>query len=223
MASTNDDLDLLARVERLEQRLRTVEDELEITRTVVEYGLAVDSGEAEVTGQLFAEDAVFDVDGDNVMRGRAAVEAMVLGRGHQTLLPNCAHTIGPVVVETDGDSARATGYSRIYRRDRRLLRAVPDRVQPMGAGTFRPRLADQEAHVAGARVARFTGGPAVRTPPPVTDLSVGPRPARTRGFRATRSRLRGSTWRAGSPTTSHAVRTSTPGHGAGSAPMCCAT
>jgi SnoaL-like domain len=115
MASNDDDLDLLARVERLEQRLRTVEDELEITRTVVEYGLAVDAGEAEVTGQLFTEDTVFDVDGNNIMRGRDAVEAMVLGPGHQSLLPNCAHTIGPIVVDVNGDSARATGYSRIYR------------------------------------------------------------------------------------------------------------
>jgi len=111
---TSDD-DLCARVDRLEQRLRSVEDELEITRTVVEYGLAVDSGEAEATGQLFTEDTVFDVDGDNIMRGRPAVEAMVLGRGHQSLLPNCAHTIGPIVVQTNGDSALATGYSRIYR------------------------------------------------------------------------------------------------------------
>jgi hypothetical protein len=113
MATDRDDL--RARVDRLEQRLRSVEDELEITRTVVEYGLAVDSGEAGVTGQLFTEDTVFDVDGDNIMRGRSAVEAMVLGRGHQSLLPNCAHTIGPIVVQTDGDSAVATGYSRIYR------------------------------------------------------------------------------------------------------------
>jgi ketosteroid isomerase-like protein len=113
--ASNDDDDLRARVERLEQRLRTVEDELEITRTVVEYGLAVDAGEAEATGQLFTEDAVFDVDATNVMHGRAAVEAMVLGRAHQSLLPNCAHTIGPIVIEINGDSARTTGYSRIYR------------------------------------------------------------------------------------------------------------
>jgi ketosteroid isomerase-like protein len=111
---TSNDDDLRARVDRLEQRLRTVEDELEITRTVVEYGLAVDSGEAEATGRLYTEDAVFDVDGTNVMRGRAAVEAMVRGPGHQSLLPKCAHTIGPVVVEVDGDSAQVTGYSRIY-------------------------------------------------------------------------------------------------------------
>ena len=131
--TTNDD-DLRARVDRLEQRLRTVEDELEITRTIVEYGLAVDSGEAEATGQLYTEDAVFDVDGTNVMRGRAAVEAMVLGPGHQSLLPKCAHTIGPVVVHVAGDTA-GHGIHADLRRGRRLLRHVPDRVQPVGAGT----------------------------------------------------------------------------------------
>ena len=42
-------------------------------------------------------------------------EAMVLDEnGHQRLLPNCAHTIGPAVVRVDGDIATAVGYSRIY-------------------------------------------------------------------------------------------------------------
>ncbi len=58
---------------------------------------------------------MFDVDG-GLMESRADVEAMVLGRGHQRLLPNCAHTIGPAVVRVDGDTAVAVGYSRIYHR-----------------------------------------------------------------------------------------------------------
>jgi hypothetical protein len=58
---------------------------------------------------------VFDVDG-GLMQSRADVEAMVLGRGHQRLLPNCAHTIGPAAVRVDGDTAIAVGYSRIYHR-----------------------------------------------------------------------------------------------------------
>jgi hypothetical protein len=41
---------------------------------------------------------------------------MILGRGHQRLLPNCAHTIGPAAVRVDGDTAVAVGYSRIYHR-----------------------------------------------------------------------------------------------------------
>jgi ketosteroid isomerase-like protein len=103
------------RLAALEARMQTLEDELAVTRTIVAYGFAVDSGDAPATGALFTEDAVFDVDGGFVMQGRAEVEAMVLDEhGHQRLLPDCAHTIGPAVVRVDGDAATAVGYSRIY-------------------------------------------------------------------------------------------------------------
>jgi ketosteroid isomerase-like protein len=107
--------DLADRLGALEARVQALEDELAVTRTIVEYGFAVDTGDASATGALFTEDAVFDVDG-GVMQSRADVEAMVLGPGHQRLLPNCAHTIGPAVVRVDGDTAVAVGYSRIYHR-----------------------------------------------------------------------------------------------------------
>jgi hypothetical protein len=107
------------RLRALEARVQALEDELAVTRTIVAYGFAVDSGDGPATGALFTEDAEFDVDGGFVMRGRGEVEAMVLDeRGHQRLLPNCAHTLGPAVVHVDGDRATAVGYSRIYlRRD----------------------------------------------------------------------------------------------------------
>jgi ketosteroid isomerase-like protein len=105
------------RLGALEARVQTLEDELAVTRTIVAYGFAVDTGDGASTGALFTEDAVFDVDGGFVMRGRGEVEAMVHDEdGHQRLLPDCAHTIGPAVVQIDGDRATAVGYSRIYLR-----------------------------------------------------------------------------------------------------------
>jgi ketosteroid isomerase-like protein len=110
-------LDAESRLTALEARVQALEDELAVTRTIVAYGFAVDTGDGEGTGALFTEDAVFDVDAGFVMRGRDDVEAMVLDEGgHQRLLPNCAHTIGPAVVRIEGDSATAVGYSRIYLR-----------------------------------------------------------------------------------------------------------
>jgi ketosteroid isomerase-like protein len=111
--------DVSDRLAALEARVQVLEDELAVTRTIVAYGFAVDTGDATATGALFGEDAVFDVDERFVMHGRAEVEAMVLDeRGHQQLLPDCAHTIGPAVVHVDGHHATAVGYSRIYvRRD----------------------------------------------------------------------------------------------------------
>ena len=119
-----DDETLAQRVEELTRRVAALEDELAIQRLVVRYGFAVDTGDAERTTELFTEDTVFDVDGRLIMRGREGVRDMVLGERHQALLPNCAHTIGPVVVELDGACATATGYTRIYLRSEEGIRLL---------------------------------------------------------------------------------------------------
>jgi uncharacterized protein (TIGR02246 family) len=107
---------LEACVAALDRRVAALEDELAIHRLIVSYGFAVDTGDAEATAALFAEDGVYDVDATLVMRGRSGVRDMVRGKNHQALLPNCAHTIGPAVVDLAGDRAVATAYSRIYLR-----------------------------------------------------------------------------------------------------------
>jgi uncharacterized protein (TIGR02246 family) len=104
------------RIAALESRVRHLEDELAIHRQIVSYGFAVDTGDAEATARLFSEDGVYDVDGTTIMNGREGIREMVRGDRHRSLLPDCAHTIGPAVVEIDGDRAVATAYSRIYRR-----------------------------------------------------------------------------------------------------------
>ena len=116
------------RFSALTRRLERVEDELAIHRLIVRYGLAVDAGEAEAAMELFTKDTSYEVrpagngadDDANttlVMQGRAAVGEMVRSESHQKLLPNAAHTIGPAVVHVDGDTATATGYTRIYHRE----------------------------------------------------------------------------------------------------------
>ena len=108
--------DLERQVDELTRRVQALEDELAIHRLIVRYGLAVDTGDAEGAAAVFTEDAVYDVDGPLRMEGRQGVRAMVLGPRHQAMLPNCAHQIGPAVVEVTGDRAVATGYSRVYVR-----------------------------------------------------------------------------------------------------------
>ncbi len=113
-------------LQALNERVARVEDELAIHRLIVRYGLAVDAGEAEAAMDLFTRDSLYEIQaagsGDDVsqtlvLRGRAAVGEMVRSEDHQKLLPNAAHTIGPAVVHVDGDTATATGYTRIYLRD----------------------------------------------------------------------------------------------------------
>jgi hypothetical protein len=108
--------DLEKTVADLARRVQVLEDELAIHRQIVRYGLAVDVGDEDGAAAVFTEDAVYDVDGPLLMRGRAGVRDMVRGPRHQAMLPRCAHQIGPAVVQLDGDRATATGYSRVYVR-----------------------------------------------------------------------------------------------------------
>ena len=118
--------DLEARIGVLEARLQAAEDRLAIHDLIVRYGLAVDLGDAQGVADVFMLDAEFDVgsgssgvDASNhVFKGHEEIKRdLVLGDGHQSLLPNSAHTIGPVIISLDGDRAEATGYSRIYHRE----------------------------------------------------------------------------------------------------------
>ncbi len=106
--------DLSQQVADLARRVQALEDELAIHRQIVRYGFAVDRGDADGAAALFTEKTVYDVDGPLRMEGRAGVRAMVDGPRHRAMLPNCAHQIGPAVVEVNGDRAHAVGYSRVY-------------------------------------------------------------------------------------------------------------
>lgn len=107
--------DLEERLRRLEQRVQTLEDELAIRRGMVFYGLAADAGDAERASSTFAPEALYDTD-VIVMNGRDEVARMLRGERHQAMVGRCAHQIGPAVVQVDGDSAAAVGYSRVYLR-----------------------------------------------------------------------------------------------------------
>lgn len=102
------------RLAALERRVRILEDELAIQRTIVRYGPAVDAGDGEGAASVFTPDGVYDVDVGR-MEGRAAVRAMVAGERHQSMVGQCAHQMGPLVVHADGgDCATAIGYSTVF-------------------------------------------------------------------------------------------------------------
>ncbi len=109
-------------------RLQAVEDELAIRNLITSYGLAVDCGDADAAAALHTADCVYEVaapgsgrnDNDRhvednlLLEGHGAIREMLNGAGHQALMPNCAHTAGPLRVDVLGDSASAAGYSRLY-------------------------------------------------------------------------------------------------------------
>ena len=61
--------DLRATIDALTSRLRAVEDQLEITQLVAQYGPSVDSGSANATADLWTDDGTFEAVGAISMRG----------------------------------------------------------------------------------------------------------------------------------------------------------
>jgi len=103
---------------RLSKRVQALEDEREIQSVMTRYALAVDSNDAEATSQIYAEDCTVDIDGNWFFHGREETKQIVTGDVHQSILPNCAHVMGPFAVRIDGNHATASGYATIFvRRD----------------------------------------------------------------------------------------------------------
>lgn len=99
----------------LESRVRVLEDEVAIHRLINQWGPAVDTGESGAAARLWTDDGVLESDLSR-LEGPAAVEAMVESDGQQDLIRSgCAHVQAFPVIAISGDTATATGYSRVYR------------------------------------------------------------------------------------------------------------
>lgn len=118
---------------KLEDRISRIEAELAIRNIIGLYGLAADCGNIESALACHTQDAVYIVSNpragrngearDLVLEGHKAIANMLGSDLHQSLLPDCAHTVGPLVVDVDGESGKVTGYSRVY-HNQRLMRVA---------------------------------------------------------------------------------------------------
>lgn len=115
----------------IEERLDRVEAELAIRNVIARYGMAADCGDVDTALACHTEDALYIVSnpragregeaGDLELQGHQAIADMLNSDMHQSLLPDCAHTVGPLMVDVCGDTAKVTGYSRVY-HDQKLMR-----------------------------------------------------------------------------------------------------
>ena len=115
----------------IEDRITKVEAELAIRNVIARYGMAADCGDVKIALDCHMQDAIYVVSnpragrdgdaGDLELKGHQAIADMLKSKMHQSLLPECAHTVGPLVVEVDGQMAHVTGYSRVY-HDQKLMR-----------------------------------------------------------------------------------------------------
>lgn len=104
-------------VASLLERVQVLEDKAAIHAVLTAYGPAVDAGDADAVGRLWAEDAVYDID-IRVMRGRDAITEMVRTSPHQDYInEGCGHLLDPMHIDVDGDTSVATCHSLLLRRN----------------------------------------------------------------------------------------------------------
>ncbi len=103
-------------LEALGARLRVLEDREAIRELIARYGPLADAGEAQALAALWAADGIYEVVGFAQAQGHAAIAALIEGETHRALMADgCAHLLGPVAVEIDGDTATVRGHSVVFR------------------------------------------------------------------------------------------------------------
>jgi uncharacterized phage infection (PIP) family protein YhgE len=99
----------------LEQRLRAIEDHLQILNLIASHPPSADTGADDYTAQVYAEDGEFDR-GASLMgaKGNRAIAAITQTPGHQAAIAGgLAHFAGLPHVVIDGDQAVVTSYLQI--------------------------------------------------------------------------------------------------------------
>ncbi len=99
----------------LEQRIRAIEDRLEIYNLIASHPPSADTGAAAYAEAVYTEDGVFDRGPDlSGATGNKAIGASLKSPGHQAAIAGgLAHFTGLPYVEIDGDTAVVISYLQI--------------------------------------------------------------------------------------------------------------
>src|SRR5215216_5088824 len=95
----------------IEDRLRAIEDRLEIYNLIASHPPSADTGAGDFARAVFTEDGTLDLGGGKGARGNEAIAAVMTTPGHQAAIAGgLAHFTGLPHVQIDGDEAVATSY-----------------------------------------------------------------------------------------------------------------
>jgi len=98
----------------LEDRLRRIEDHLEILNLIASHPPSADSGADYFTRAVYAADGVIDLGGGKGANGNEKIAAMVKELGHQAAIAGgLCHFAGLPRIEIDGETAVVTSYLQI--------------------------------------------------------------------------------------------------------------
>ncbi|MGA2893195.1 MAG: nuclear transport factor 2 family protein [Xanthobacteraceae bacterium] len=99
----------------LENRIRAIEDRLEIYNLIASHPPSADTGAAAYAEAVYTEDGVFDRGADlSGAIGNRAIAANLKSEGHQAAIAGgLAHFVGLPHIALDGDQAVVTSYLQI--------------------------------------------------------------------------------------------------------------
>lgn len=98
----------------IEDRIRAIEDRLEILNLIASHPPSADSGADYFTRSVYAEDGIIDLGGGKGASGNQSIAAMVKEPGHQAAIAGgLAHFAGLPRIDIDGDTAVVTSYLQI--------------------------------------------------------------------------------------------------------------
>jgi hypothetical protein len=98
----------------IEERLRAIEDRLDILNLIASHPPSADSGADCFTRQVYTDDGVIDLGGGKAANGNDEVAAMVKTPGHQAAIAGgLAHFCGLPRIDINGDAATVTSYLQI--------------------------------------------------------------------------------------------------------------
>ena len=100
--------------QKLENRLRAVEDKLEILNLIASHPPCSDTGSDHFVREMYMDDGAIDLGAGKGASGNVAVAAMVKEPGHQAAIAGgLAHFCGLPQIRLDGDTAVVTSYLQI--------------------------------------------------------------------------------------------------------------
>jgi hypothetical protein len=102
----------------IEERLREIEDRLEIYNLIASHPPSADTGAADYARAVYVEDGSIDLGGGKGASGNEGVAAIVLTPDHQAAIAGgLAHFAGLPRIDLAGDAAVVTSYLQILTPD----------------------------------------------------------------------------------------------------------